>query len=214
MPIKNFLLATRRGLHLTSIHKVLRALRKRKVSLKDLNALEVFGGSGDLHAKDYAPYVSTLEVWEINPKQEMPLKKNLPNAKVKITDSYKEIKKAKSMYNLIVVDNPMSTYDEHCEHFDLFPDIFRIAMDSTIIILNVIPEIDDHAKKQYPYLFNETQLASRKSFYGTNQPEKISFDKIVETYRKHATTNGFSLDWYFFQKRTFVYYLVLKIRKS
>jgi len=197
------------------MQQVLRELRKRKVSVKDLDALEVFGGSGDFHTKDYAFQVSTLEVWEIDPKYERSLKQNLPMAKVKITDSYKEIKNTLRKYNLIVVDNPMSTYEDHCEHFDLFPDIFRVASDSTILILNVISEINGAAKKQYPYLFNEEQLARRKFFYKTNRPEKVSFDEMVEAYRNLAKTNGFSLEWYLFQKRyTFVYYLVLKIKKS
>jgi hypothetical protein len=57
-----------------------------------------------------------------------------------------------------VVDNPISTFDIYCEHFDLFPDIFKVAQDEIILIFNVIPEISEKILKRYPYLFNKNQL--------------------------------------------------------
>jgi hypothetical protein len=197
--------------------QVLRKLaNKRKVRLKDLDALEVFGRCGDIHTMDYASQVSTLEVWEIEQQYEDALRWNLPMANIKITDSYKEIKNTPKKYNLIVVDNPMLIHGNHSEHFDLFPDIFRVAMDSTVLILNVIPEIDDDASKKYPSLFNEVQLAHRKSFYrSTDHPEKVSFDEMIEAYKALIIANDFNLEWYFFQKTKggIVYYLVLKINR-
>ena len=194
------------------MEQVLMELEKRKVRLKDLHALEVFGYDGTWHTTSYAFLVSTLEVWEIEQKHLEALQRNLPMAKVKITDSYEEIKNTSGKYSLIIVDNPMSTYSNYCEHFELFPDIFRVATDLTILILNVIPEIDEPALKKYPYLFNDLQLEHRQSFYGTTCPEKVSFDEMVEAYKNLITANGFNLEWYFFQRRgSIVYYLVLKI---
>jgi hypothetical protein len=145
-------------------------------------------------------------------------------ARVKITDSFKEIKHTSARYNFIVVDNSLGIYRDdpvpggvvttHCEHFDLFPDIFRVAMDSSILILNVIPELNDAARRKYPYLFNDTQLAQRHDFYATESPEKVPFDRMIQEYRQFITANGFSLESFFFQKRGgtgIVYYLVLKI---
>lgn len=214
--VQNILRAILRKLKptLTPMQQVLSELKKRKVRLKDLHALEVFGYHGEWHTMDYASQVSTLEVWDIEQECEDALKRNLPMAEVKITDIYKEIKNTSRKYNLIVIDNPMSIYDDHCEHFDLFPDIFRIVMDSTILILNVIPEIDDAALKKYSYLFNEVQLARRKSFYKTNHPEKVSFDEMIKAYKNLIETNSFNLEYYFFQKRNFIYYLVLKIDRN
>lgn len=212
--ISNLLKAILKKLRWSPMQQVLRELRKRNVRLQDLHALEVFGGSGDFHTKDYAFQVSTLDMWEIEPKYERALKRKLPMAEVKITDSFQEIKNTTRKYGLIVVDNPMSNYGDYCEHFDLFPDIFRIAMDSAILILNVIPESNDNALKKYPYLFNKVQLARRKSFYSTNHPEKVLFDEIAEVYLNLSKSNGFNLEWYFFQKRNIVFYLVLKIKKS
>lgn len=197
------------------MQQVFRELTRRKVRPELLTTLEVFGGSGNLHTKDYVSQVSTLEVWDIDPKNEETLKRNFPMAEVKITDSYKEIKSTPGKYDLIVIDNPISTFGGHCEHFDLFPDIFRVAKDSAILILDVIPEINDVARKKYPNLFNETQLTHRKSFYQTNRPERVSFNQMIEVYKNMIVDSGFNLEWYFFQKRTYpAHYLVLKIKKS
>ena len=225
MDIVSLLWTVRRKLHLSAMQLVLRELNKRKVSLKSLDALEIYGGSGASHTMDYASQVKSFEVWEIAPKFEMLLRQNLPMAEVKIVDSYKEIKNISRKYNLIVVDNPESTFGEHCEHFDLLPDIFHVAEDSSILILNVIPEINDFTLKWSPNILNEVHVACRKSFYKTNSPKRIYFDLMVQTYEKLIIENGFKMEWYFFLKRAFtyfysnrklhfVYYLVLKIKKG
>jgi len=213
-PVISLLRSIRGKLKLSPMHRVLRGLKKRGVRLEELHAIEVFGYTGKLHTVDYASYVSTLEVWEIDPQYEVALNQNLPLAKIKITDSYKEIKNTQERYNFIVIDNPISIHGEHCEHFSFFPAIFDIAMDSTILILNTIPYINDSALKRYPYLFNEKQLMCRRSFYRTDHPESIEFDKMVEVYKDLITISGFNLEWYFFQKRNLFYYTVFKIIKS
>ena len=44
----------RRGLGMSPTQMVFNEMKKRGVNVKSLNALEVFGGSGDYHTKDYA----------------------------------------------------------------------------------------------------------------------------------------------------------------
>lgn len=197
------------------MEQILKGLKRRDIVIKDLKALEVFGRCGEWHTKDYAPQVSELDVWEIESKYKEKLKKNLPKAEVKITDSYEEITRTEKKFNLIVVDNTLSFEFGHCEHFDLFPDIFRIVMDSAILILNVIHQVKDGdlIKRTIHNLFDEKQLECRKSFYQTDRPEKIFLEKIINIYKDLITKNGFFLDWYFFQKRISFYYLVLKISK-
>lgn len=200
------------------MQKVLRQLRESRVVLSDLRALEVFGGLGRWVTKDYAPYVSTLDIWEIESKFENRLKRNFPNAEIRITDSYRQVKTTSKKYNFIVADNPFSVYgerDEYCEHFALFPDIFRIVMDSAIMVLNVFTHVTDAALKEYPHLFNERHIAQRSSFYKTNHPERLSFDDLSEVYKNLALANGFVTEWYFFRERRWAsfYFLVLKIKK-
>ena len=213
MLIKDLLKARARKAQLTRIGRILTELMKRGINTKQLQALELFANSGESHVKDYAPWVSTLEMWEIDPAYEKMLKQSFPLAKVKITDSYEEIKSTHKKYDLIIVDNGTSIYGGHCEHFDLFPDIFRVAADSSILILNVIPEADHAALKEFPYLFHQAQLVKRQDFYKTTHPEKISVDEMLKVYKELIDRNGFGLEWHFLQKRSFVYYLVLKIRK-
>jgi len=198
------------------MQRVLRELEWRRIDLGDLRAIELFGGSGAFHTLDYAPRVKSLEVWEINPELEARLAGNLPEAKIRITDTYSEIKDASKRYDLIICDNPMSLHgsgDGHCEHFDLFPHIFRIAADSAVLILNIIPRLDNRARKRFPYLFNETQLAARREFYCVEHPENISPDIMISIYTKLASESGFTVEWTFLQRRHFVYYLVMRIRK-
>lgn len=205
---------------ITPIQRVFKKLREHGLNTKEFEVLEFFGGSGEYHTKDYLSKISTIDVWEINQKEEKNLRKNLPNANIKITDSFYELKNSKKKYDLIVVDNPMSLYSKYCEHFDIFPDIFNLAKDSCVLIVNIIPEVNEKRQKQYPYLFNETQLAARKSFYHTHHPEKISFHEMVESYKKIISENGFLLEWSYVQKRNYireksmVYYMVLKIQKA
>lgn len=109
--VKLFLKSIRRFFGLTPMRKVIKKLKSQGVELKSLNGLEVFGFTGEYHTQDYFKSIASLEVWEINSSCEKLLRKNLPGAKIKITDSYKEIKTTSSKFNLIVFDNPISTFD-------------------------------------------------------------------------------------------------------
>ena len=213
LKIKEFLQRLRKRFGFSPIQFVFRELRKRKVRYQDFATLEIFGYTGEYHTKDYFRSVATLDVWEINSAYQDKLRRNLPGAEIKITDSFIEIKQTPRKYDLIVVDNPMSNYGTHCEHFDLFPDLFRVAKDSVILILDVIPEINSRFLRQYPYIFNEKQLQRRAHFYQTDHPESITFEKMISTYKELGRTNDFDLKWFFFQKRKYGYYLVMKLSK-
>jgi hypothetical protein len=214
MVINNIKGFVRRRLRQEPIHKVIRKLRKRKINLKDLDALEIFGYTGEYHTRFYAPFVRKLEVWEIDQKYKESLRRNLPLAEIKITDSFKEIKQTGMKYGLIVVDNPMSTFGDYCEHFNLFPDIFRIVGEQAVLILNVIPKITLRDRENRPDLFDDKQLELRSSFYRTQQPDHISFEDMITRYKDLYFENGYILDWFFFQRRTSVYYLVCRIFRS
>jgi hypothetical protein len=204
------------------MNQVLRELRERRVRLEDLQALEVFGGHGDIHTMDYACHVASLEVWEIDPECKGSLMKNLPMAKIKITDSYQEVRTCQSKYGLIVIDNqaqstPSAWGEDHCEHFDLFPDVFRISSDFTILILNIILKLNIIAHRRYPYLFNSRQLACRREFYATEHPESLSLPAAVGAYSRLILKNGFAPQWHFSVRRslhTDVYYLVIAIKRG
>ncbi|MEN6349074.1 MAG: hypothetical protein ABFD08_06730 [Syntrophomonas sp.] len=200
------------------MEKVLFNLSRRKVNIDNLNALEVFAKIGAWHTLDYASRVCSLDAWEIDLKCEEFLRSNLPNAHVKITDSFEEIKKTDKKFSLIVVDNSMAIYggkNKYCEHFDLFPHVFRIMQDECILILNIIPKIEKQNKHQFPYLFNLEQLRRRKKFYSSDSPDNLTYEEMSNIYSKYAYENGFNLEWYFIQKRNLIVtYLVLKLKKK
>jgi hypothetical protein len=180
----------------TPIKRIIAELRKRDIKISQLRALEVFGGSGDGHLVDYAGLVKSLEIWEINPSLERTLEQRFPRAVVKITNTFEEVRRTNSIYDFIVIDNPMSTYGCYCEHFDLFPSVFRIAADSCVMLVDIIPEASESARKMYPYLMNEEQVRRRREFYGAEHPEKISIPELLKTYRRLASDSGFTLDWH------------------
>lgn len=213
MRLKWILWSLRRALGLSPTQQVFRELRRRSVNPDKLAALEVFGGSGYMHTKDYASQVACLDVWEIDARNEQVLKRAFPRAEVKVTDSYEEMKRARKTYDLIVIDNPESLHGDHYEHFDLFPAVLRLATDSTIIILSVRPGVGPTSKDRWD-VFDEAHRARRRAFYRTDHPDKVSLKEMVAVYQDFANASGFRLQWHFSRQRTRsgrVHYLVLKI---
>lgn len=202
---------------LTPMQRLISEIIKHGVPINEYRALELFGYTGKMHTVDYHSIVASLDVWEIDPKLESELKRNLPGANIYIGDSFKGIKKVTNRYDFVVVDNPMSLSgenDEYCEHFELFPDIFRILSDDSILVVDVIPEINERVKRAYPYLFNQNQLERRKAFYHTNRPENIPIEYMVTVYTSYANNNSFNVEWWFSIQRTHIFYLVLKLQRK
>lgn len=216
-PIRKYLWAFRRTLGLSPMQQVMRELERRGLRLKEMEALEVFAHSGFLHTRDYHPHVARLEAWELDPRQEAALRRNLPGAEVKITDSYEEIRKTPRQYDLILLDAPDSVYGDHgqfCEHFVMLPEVFRVAAAATVLILNVVPGYPNG--QPHRTQFTENHLAYRRQFYGTDHPAWLPITDMIPVYRRQIEAHGFELEWYFSLPRTRkdrVHYLVLKIKK-
>ena len=165
---------------------------------------------GDWHTQVYFPRVKSLELWEIEPACLSKLQKNLPGSKIKITNSFDEIKLSTCQYDFIVVDNPQSVYGNslYCEHFELFPHIFRRLKNEGIMILNVNVQ---------PYNFQSKSewWRRRSEFYKTEKPEKLTLGFLESHYRSLSAAAGYTAEWVKFVKRNeFIYYLVLYIKKS
>jgi len=209
--------AVRRKLKVMPIQLVLRDMAERGIKVRELVALEVFGGEGCLYTQDLAEAVASIEAWEIDPARCKRLAHRIPSAKVRVTDSFKEMKTCNKQFSLVSSDNHQSNFGrekEYCEHFDIFPDIFRLVMDPAVLILNVIPKAGPVAKRLSADLFNDRQLARRREFYGTETPENISIEEMMETYARLARESKFCVDWWFARRRTlFVHFLVISISK-
>ena len=59
--------AVRRKLKVMPIQLVLRDMAERGIKVRELFALEVFGGDGHLYTQDLAEAVASIEAWEIDP---------------------------------------------------------------------------------------------------------------------------------------------------
>jgi hypothetical protein len=210
---RDFMRSARRVFGLSPMQQVLRELEHRGVDLASLTAVELFGGCAKRHTLDYANRVAGLEAWEIEPSCEEMLRKNIRGGTVRIVDTFEEIRKTSQRFDLIVIDNPMSIYGGHCEHFELFPDVFRLVGDSAIFVIDVIPNVPPDGLRKFPYLFSEQHLALRRQFYQAEKADDLSREQIVSAYRRSAETAGLKLEWNFWVRRHFVYYLAFKVRR-
>jgi hypothetical protein len=163
----------------TPMCQVIKTINNKWGGVSKFNTLELFGFDGSFHSRDYFNQVNTLDVWEIDENCKTRLEKNLPGANILIVDTFKQIKVCDKVYDMVICDNPMSTYgDGYCEHFSIFPDVFNIMKTDSILILNICPRINEKVKIKYPYIFNDLHLNARTSFYKSNHPEYINIDKM------------------------------------
>jgi len=204
---------------LLPVQRVIKGLETRGVDLRRMRALEVFGYTGERMTRYYAPRVKSLDIWEIDPRFESTLRTSFPDAEVQITDSYEEIRRTDRTYDLVVVDN--FAYSD--EHFQLFPDVFRVLSDDSVLVVLTLPDADDRTQRLYPTLFDEAHRRERRAFYGTDSPERIPLDDLAAHYAALAAEQGHSYEWHFFVRRrelqglwpkpTSFFLLVLKLNR-
>jgi hypothetical protein len=215
-------------LRVLPIQRVVRGLKRRGVDLSSRHGLDVYGGTGFRTTRHYAPLLRSLEVWEINPNFEAALRRNVPGAHIKTTDSYEELKRTDRRYSYIVLDSPLEKHGGHTEHFDVFPDIFRVMDDDCVLVIHVFPEADPRTLDNPDYkrlgLFDEEHLARRRSFYKTDHSEKMTLEQLAAHYRGLLEKNDFTPEWHFYVRRWELrhyiplpisnYYLVVKTRHT
>jgi hypothetical protein len=219
-PAARVLRGIRRTMGITPMQRLCGQLRDRGVDLGRLRALEVFGDDGTRHTMDYAHFLAGLEIWEIRPDREDALRRNFPQATVRIVDSFEEARRTSSTFDLVVVDAWVGgLFDGHCEHFELFPGILRLLNDGGIVVLNVVPRLDVGVRREFASSFNEATLAvhleRRRQFYRTDHPESVTVEQMMAVYGDLSASMGFQIDWYVMQRRLYhLHYLALKLRRS
>jgi hypothetical protein len=200
-------------LGLSPTQQLFRELRRRGVVPERLQTLEMFGGAGRVHTRDYADKVASLDVWEIDPVHAASLRRILPGANVHITDSYQEMTRAARRYDMIVMDSPEGEHSGHYEHFDLFPGVLRLANDTALLILNIRPGTSNTPADR----FDDVHLAQRRAFYHTEHPQQMPVAEMIPVYRAMLGGAGFNLEWHVSRPRTRsgrVHYLALKIKRN
>jgi hypothetical protein len=193
--------------------RLLGELERQGVQVSRMRALEAYARAGDWYALDYAHRVASLDAWEIDPQFEQALRRNLPRATVKITDSYREIETTDKQFDFVVLDAPIQPFGEHCEHFDMFPAVFRVLPESAVLVVNIVSQVDCTIRCRYPALFNERHLRRRAEFYETDHPAALTIGEIVGTYRRLLAKHGFELPWHAVQERSFFSYLAMQTQR-
>jgi hypothetical protein len=201
------------GLKLYPIYDVLNEINKR-FPLKGCHALEAFSYTGAWQARAYRDYPAYHEAWEIDPWCKPFLEKNLPKAKIKITNSFEEVLRCDKKFDFINVDTHQGLFGAYCENFEFFPLMFRIMKDECVVNLNVIPYAGPEWRKKYSTLFNKEHLERREAFYRTGNPEEVTLDQMLKTYGEIAKKNNYSITWHYYKQRTLTYYLVLHLKKT
>jgi hypothetical protein len=196
------------------IHKVISLLQKNDY-LKMNSTLEVFGYNGEYHTLDYIQHVKQLDIWEIAKDCEVNLKRNLPNANVKITNSYEEIKTTNKVFDTIIIDNHQGIFgDDKCEHFEIIENCFSKLSDKSVLITNVIPDILV-SKYDTPIVITAKHIERRKTFYSHPTGTSITKSYFEDFYVKMSRDNGFITNHVFLVKRNYLMtYLVLCLEKN
>ena len=73
-------------------NELIKKLESKEINFEKLDAIELFGRDGSWQTIEFAKKVKSIEVWEIESKWENELKKNLPDATIKIRDSVSTLK--------------------------------------------------------------------------------------------------------------------------
>lgn len=220
MSLHSLLWSLRRTLRLSPTQRVFRALADRGVRTQDLDALDVFAHNGFFQTRDFHPRVRSLEAWEVDPRMEADLRRNLPGAKIKITDSFQEIRSTPATYGLVVLDPPSTDFGaqhQYHEQFDIFPEVFRVLRDDAVVVLNLIPGGTPETAPGGRFAFSEKRLARRAAFYSTDHPERLTVEEMLPAHRALAEANGFTLAWHVAAPRTRnkrLWHLVLGLKRQ
>lgn len=178
----------------SGMDKLITELEKKGIEFQKLHALEMFGRGGDWHTTAYADKVNSLEVWEIDKKWKNELKKNLPQARIRILDSIQTVYQSDDLtkFNFIVIDNPQNLYGtksqdlelQYCEHFDIIKKIDKLIDKSGTVVFNVNPK---------PFDYDKFSLwkKRREEFYGTKNTSDMAIEFLLNFYEKLFKSLGF-----------------------
>lgn len=182
-----------------AMEKVLHELEVKGANLGEMQALEIFARKGDWQTQAYASKVKSLEAWEIDPAFESDLSKNLPGAKIKITNSIKELENQDNFecFGFIVVDNPQNCYgqnSEYCEHFDVIPKILKLLKKSGILVFNI-------NRQPFNYQNFSSWADRRNRFYRLNDASELKVEWLLDFYKDLFLQNGKKTDFCFSMSR-------------
>lgn len=193
--------------------RICKRLEDMSIELFKMCALEFYARKGNWHTIVFAEKVKSLDVWEIEPKFEFELKRNVPNANIQIGDSYKIAldKKYQGRFDLIVLDNPQILFgigNCYCEHFEALELVNQLLSSKGVVIFNV-------NRKPFDYNRHFEWQKRRKEFYGVDAGSLstkffLSYYKKFFHDRKMITAFSFAED----RNEGYLSYLCFGLKKD
>lgn len=158
------------------------------IKLGSRHACEFFAREGNWQTVSYASRVARLDAWEIDPSFEDGLRRNLPNADIRIGDSFElaHSPEFRRKFDFIVYDNPQLAFgaeNQYCEHFEALETVTLLMNSEAVVIWNVNREPFDYHR------FPDWQ-ARRNRFYGRTSTEKLCNEFIFKFYRDYFEKRG------------------------
>ncbi len=185
-------------------------LEQMSEPLGEYRALEFFARAGDWQTTAYAGKIKTLFAWEIDPNFEIDLQRNLPDAEIRIGDSFKlaHEKCYRRAFEFLVFDNPQNVFGKHCEHFEALPLIRNLMSDHGIVIFNV-------NRKPFNYADSPEWQIRREQYYGRDA-SVLDSSFLLDFYTRKFHELGFEERFSFEQQRNKEYlsYLVFGLRRA
>lgn len=170
-----------------AMRRICERLTLEGVDFSKLTGLDFFAREGDWQTVVYACRVGAIEAWEINPEFLPGLKKNLPDATIRIVDSYEYGRSCKERFDFVVLDNPQAAFGEnaeYCEHFEALPIALNLLRPNGFLIFNM---------NRAPFNFDAHPdwKKRRNDFYGVADTSSLSVDEfLLPFYRQLFESHG------------------------
>jgi len=184
-------------------------------NISNFSCLDLFAKDGKRQSYFFYERSKSLEMWEIDEKIAGFASFNFPNAKVINCDSVKRLANSDwdANFDLILVDNPLSTYCEnkYCENFDVIIHIHKCFRDNAMCLLNIVTEpfdIDSDDNKEWK--------SRREKFYSKNF---VSIEEAIEKYKEEFNKSGIYVERVKFSEReefnnkTYLYHALFSLKK-
>lgn len=178
--------------------KICARLKSEGVDMRKLSALDFFAREGDWQTVVYAREAGAIETWEIDPEFLPGLQRNLPEATVRIVDSYVYGEQSPDRFDFVVLDNPQAIFgpeSRYCEHFEALPVALRLLRPNAFLIFNL---------NWAPFNF-EAHIEwkrRRAEFYGVGDTASLSIeDFLLPFYQRYFEAHGFKVLQGFVQPR-------------
>lgn len=196
------------------MRRVIKKLKSDGVDLSMRRALEFFAREGNWQTVSYAKEVAALDAWEIDPQFEPALRKNLPEANVRIGNSFELAKKSefRKAFDFIVIDNPQGIFgdrNQYCEHFEVLDLLPGLIKGEAVVIFDI-------NRAPFNYLRFPEWRQRREKFYKRERTAKLGLDFLSEHYRRYFAKLGLKVVDLFFEIRHedhFVYCVTRLVRK-